>query len=133
MANFQRQGHEALRFVGGITKHHALIACSLGLRACFLHALVDIRGLLMDGRDYPARIRIEHVFGFGVAYFANGIAGNQLGIYVAFGFDLARKYCQTGGDQGLTSHLGIGILCQEGVQERIGNLVSNLVRMPFGD
>ena len=43
--------------------------------------------------------------------------------------DIGRYFIGDGCD--LTGHMGVGILFQQGIQNGVGNLVADLVRMPF--
>ena len=133
MTNFEGQGHVALGLVGGIPKHHALITSALGFGCVFFDALVDVRRLFVDGRNNPAGIGIEHVFGFGITNATNRIAGDHLSVHIACCFDFTGQDGQARCDQGFASNFGAGILGQEGIQEGVRYLVGDFVGMAFGN
>ena len=133
MTNFERQGHVALGFVGGVPKHHALITSALGFGCVFFDALVNVRRLFVDGRNNPAGIGIEHVFGFGITNATNRIAGDQLSVHIACCFDFTGQDGQARCDQGFAGNFGAGILGQEGIQEGVRYLVGDFVGMAFGN
>ncbi|WP_435380204.1 hypothetical protein [Echinicola jeungdonensis] len=53
--------------LGGIPKHHALVAGTLLLRAGPVHPLIDVWRLLMYGRQNSAGFTVKHVVTFGVS------------------------------------------------------------------
>ena len=78
-------------------------------------------------------ISVKAVLCTGVADIRDDLADDLLEIDIAAGGDLAHNVDQTGGSAGLAGHAGIGIVGQDLVQDRIGDLVADLVRMSLGD
>ena len=50
----ERQRHVVFSFVGSITEHHTLVACSLIHRVFAFYSTVDVRTLFVNGREYTA-------------------------------------------------------------------------------
>jgi hypothetical protein len=84
-------GHQFRGLIAGITKHEALIPSPLlGVQTLALrHALVDIRRLLMYGRQHRAGIGVEAKFGVDIAYTPHHIPNDRLKIDGGRGSDLA--------------------------------------------
>ena len=122
-----RQGHQLGRLRARIAEHQALVA-----GAEVVHAHGDVAGLLVDGRDHAARLVIEAVLGAGVTDLADRLAGHARNIDVARGGDLAGHDDETGGQQRLTRHAPDRILADDGIQDRVGDLVRDLVGVTFG-
>ncbi len=56
-----------------------------------------------------------------------------IGVEHALAADFAGQDDAVGGGQGLAGHAGLRILGQEQIDDGVGDLVGDLVRMPFGD
>ena len=52
-------------------------------------------------------------------------------VSVAAGGDFASDNGHTRGHQGFAGHVGVGVLCQQGIKNGIGNLVGDLVGVAF--
>ncbi len=63
----------------------------------------------------------------------NRIAGHRLEIDDGAGGDLTGQHHQTGGAQGLGGDARVLVLRQDGIEHAVGNLVRDLVRVPFRD
>ena len=124
-----RQRHQFRRFVAGIAEHHSLVA---GARHLIVGAQRDIRALPVDVDDNTAGIAVETVLGTVVADVPDHAAGRFRDIHIAAGGDLAHDVDQAGGTGGLAGHTGAGVLRQNGIKDRIRDLVTDLVGMPFG-
>ena len=155
-----RHGHVDVGLVGGVAKHHALVARAnevervvraAGLRVKGLvDALRDVGALLVDHVDDAAGLGVKAVLGAVVANAADDVAGDALDVEVGLGANLA------GNDDGSRGHKGLAgaahvvdvgggavgrdvalglelrLLGQERVQDGVGDLVADLVRMPLG-
>ncbi len=133
VAEVQGQGHVGVRIAAGVAEHHALVAGALVLGLLALHALVDIRALLMDGAEHAAAVRLEHVLAFGVPDAADHVTCDLLHVEVGFALHLTGQHHLPGGDQGFAGHLAVGIEGQEMVDERVADLVGHLVGVAFAD
>ena len=54
-------------------------------------------------------------------------------VHVAVGGDLAHDVDQAGGGAGLAGHAAVGILLEDRVQNRVGDLVADLIGMSLGN
>ena len=136
-------GHQLRRLICGVAEHHTLVARADGfdlvLRHLMLlrlqrlvHAHSDIRGLLVDSRDHRAVFRVKAVFPAVIANLPDRVPYNLLDVYIAFGGDLTHDQHHARSGSRLAGHPAHGILLKQGVQNRVGNLVADLVRVSFG-
>ena len=129
MAQVERQRQIVFSLIHGITKHHALVASALVFRFLALHTTVDITALLMNGIEYATALCLKLILGFRIANPLDGFTRHFLQIDVGIRLHFACYYHLSSGHKRFTSHLGIGIVCQQIVQNSITNLVGHLVRM----
>ena len=155
-----RHGHEGLGLVGGVAKHHALVAgadqvdrvgggAGLGLEG-LVDALGDIGRLLVDEAHNTAGIAVEAELGAVVANTADNATGDFLHVDVGLGADLAGDDDGAGGHEGLTGAAdvfdvgghavgrNVALLLQlyffgkDCVEDGVADLVSDLIGMAFG-
>ncbi len=139
MRDPDRDGHVGRRLVAGVAEHEALVAGSLEIVVVFLasfaglerieHAAGDVVGLLADGYGDAAAGAVEPVGRGVVADAQDGLADDLRDLDVGVGGDFAGYVDQSGGGQGFHGHAGLGVLRQQGVQDRIADLVTDLVGM----
>src|SRR5208282_3452266 len=110
-----------------VAKHHALVAGATGI-----HTHGDIAGLFVDTGDYGAGIGVEAVDGVVVTDGLHDSAHQVLKVDVGFGGDLAGDDDQAGAGQGFAGDAAGWVFTQAGVENGIGNLVGDLVRMSLG-
>ena len=122
-----RRWQQVFVLVGCVAEHHALVAGSAGV-----YAHGDIAGLLIDAGDDGAGIRVEAVKCVIVADRGHHAAHQGLEVDVCLGRDLAGNDHQAGGGKGFARHTAEGILREAGIEDRVGNLVGDLIGMPFG-
>ena len=134
-----RVGHEVRGFVAGITEHQALVA-GADVAAGQGDALVNLDRLVIEAHLHFAGVRIDAGFGIAVTDVAQHLAGNRFGAithlveeFLADGFELAGNHHQVVGDEGFAGDLGFGFFGQKGIEDGVGNLVGDLVRMAFGN
>ena len=120
--------HELRCFVGGVAEHHTLVA-----RSARIHTHGDVRGLLVEGREHLAAGSIDPVLGIVIADLEDRLSHETRHVDLARGRDLTRDDRHAGGHEGLTRHPGVRIVHQHGVQNGIGNLIRDLIRMAFCD
>ena len=113
--------------VGGIAEHHALVAGAAGV-----HAHGDVARLLVDAGDDRAGVGVETVEGVVVADGGDHAAHQRLEIDISFGGDFAGNDDQAGGRERLAGHPAVRIFLDAGIEDGVGNLVGNLVRVTFG-
>ena len=130
----QGEGHVLLGVGAGVAEHHALVAGALPVGVFAHDAAVDVRALLVDGGDDPARGGVEAVFGLGVADAGDHAAHRGGNVHVgAFGGDFSAYDHQAGGAEGFTGDFRLRVLPEEFVEDGVGNLVGDFVGMTFGD
>ena len=122
-----RQRHQFRRLVGRVTEHHPLVA-----RAVAVNSQRDVWRLLVDGRNHRASPRIEAVRRVRVPDLLHGRPHQILKVHIGFRRDLARNHHQAGAEQRLARHPTHGVLLQAGIENRIGDLIGDLIRMALG-
>ena len=123
-----RHRHQLVGFVAGVAEHQALVAGAAGVDA---HR--DVGRLPVNRRQHRAGLGVEPERRVRVADFLDRLADDLLEIDVAAGRDLAGDHRQAGRDERLAGDAGHGVLREDGVENRIGDLVGDLVGMAFGD
>jgi hypothetical protein len=137
-----RQRHQLGGLVGGVTEHQALVAGALaghlvlvGVGARLVggvDALGDV-GRLRADRDADAAGRAVEALARGVVADPQDRVPHDRGdVDVAGGGDLAGDVHLTGGDEGLDGDPAGGVLGQHGVEDRVADLVGDLVRVALG-
>lgn len=142
-----RERHQLGRLVAGVPEHQALVARALLVELVVLDgrrtqhpllvrgvdALGDVRGLRSDGHRDAAGGAVEALLGGVVADLQDLVAHEVGDVGVGLGRDLTRDVHQTSGDQGLDGDARGGVLAQERVENRVADLVSDLVGVTLGD
>jgi hypothetical protein len=139
-----RERHQLLGLIGRVAEHHPLVARALAVERVVvarvvLHlvrgvdALGDVRRLLVDRDDHAARVGVEAVLRAVVADLVDLRAHGARDVHVGLGRDLAGDDDQTGGDQRLAGDTPERVLREDGVEDRVRDLVGHLVRMALGD
>ncbi len=126
-------GHQLGGLVAGVAEHHALVAGADGLITVAVHAHGDIAALLVDGGQHRTGPGVKAVGGIAVADLVHGAADDVGDVHVAFCGNFAHHGHHPGGGDGLAGYPSIGVLGQNGVQNGVGDLVTDLVGMSFGD
>ena len=131
----QRDGrrHEHVSFVGGEAEHQALIACTLLARVAAIDTLSDVSRLFADDVEYAAGGAIKAHFGRVVTDAEHGLAHDAFDVDPGVGGDLARDDRDAGLDQRFDGDAAALVLLQNRIEDGVGNLVGDLVRMPFGN
>src|SRR5690606_838717 len=96
-------------------------------------ALADVARLLADGVEHGAGVAVVAHGGVGVADIADDVADDSFVGNGGGGGDLAGHHGHAGLHQGFHGDAGVGVLLEQGVQDRIGDLVAHLVGMALGD
>ena len=139
-----RQRHELVRLAAGVAEHHPLVTGARDVHRVIVggivaslvgrvHALGDVRRLLVDRVDHRARVGAEPQVGIRVADLADRLAGHVLDVDVRVGRDLARHHDQAGVHERLARHAAVGVVTQDGIEHAVGDLVGDLVRVAFRD
>ena len=137
-----RQRHELSGVVAGVTEHQTLVAGALlvlGVRATGavleggVHALRDVGALLADGDLDATGCAVEPLGGAVVADPQDGLADNLGDFDIRLGRDLTSDVDEAGGHHRLHSDTTARVLLEHGVQDRVRDLVTDLVGVTFGD
>ena len=123
-----RGGHQLGVLIDGEAEHHALVAGAAGVDS---HG--DVAGLLVDAGDHGAGVAVEAIERVIVADGLHDAADQRLEIHIGFGGDFSGDDDQAGCGESLAGDAAGGIFRQAGVEDGIGNLVSDFVWMSFGD
>ncbi len=127
-----RRRHQHVGLVAGVAEHQALVAGTLVFRLGAVDALGDIHRLLADDVDDAAGGAVETDLRAVVADVDDDIAHQLLQVDPGAGGHFTGNDGHTGLDQGFAGHAGVLVLGDDGVEHRIGDLIGDLVRMPFG-
>ncbi len=123
--------HQHVGFVGRITEHQALVARALFQRIGTVNALVDVRRLFANRAQDRAGIGIKAHIRMDITDFTYRVTGDLFDINPCAGGDLTANQNHAGFDIGFTRYARFRILSQDRIQHRIGDLVSNFIRMSF--
>ena len=137
-----RQRHQLGGVVAGVAEHQALVAGALlvervdatgAVLVGRVDALGDVGGLRAD-RDLDAAGRAVEALGGGVVADAeHGVAHDLGDLDVGLGGHLAGDVHEAGRDHRLDGDPAARVLGEHGVEDRVGDLVADLVRVPLGD
>ena len=142
MGEHNGHGHQLRGLGAGIAEHHALVSgphaldfliahlAQLGLLG-LVHAQGDIRRLLFDRRDHTTGVVVKAIVRAIIADPFDRLARHTGDIHIARGRNLASDEDQPRGRRTFAGHATIGILSIDGVENGVGYLVADLVRMPF--
>jgi len=128
-----RQRHQLGRLIGGVAEHDPLVARPLLQRVGTVDSLGDVRRLLIDGGDDPARLPLEVVVGVLVADVADRLADHARDVHVGVGVDLPGNHHQAGGHERLARHVALPVERDDRVEDGVRDLVGHLVGVPLGD
>ena len=142
MCKGDRGGHKLRRFVAGKAEHHSLIACAIlaviALLAelafkSFVHAHSDVGALLVDRGQDRAGVAVKAVFRVVIADFVNGFAHNGRNVNIAVGGYLAHYHDHARSCDTFAGNACLGVVCKDGVEYCVGNLVTDLIGMSLSD
>ena len=132
-----RRRHQRVGLSGGVAEHQPLVAGALVVGGVAVHALGDIGRLLAQQRHHRAGVPVEDEFRAVVTDVVDNLPHNRLVINAHRRADLAGQHHAVVLDQRLagdtdaaprTGRRGF----KHRVQNRVGNLVADFVRVPFG-
>ena len=128
MGEHDRHGHEFCRFIRRVSEHQALVT-----RPPRIDPHRDVRGLLVDGREHGAGAVVEAPGRVRVSDVLDDPPDDVRDLHIRIGRDFARDERDAGGEDRFTGHLTALLLCDDRVQDPIGNLIGDFIRVPFGD
>jgi hypothetical protein len=128
------QWEELRGLIGGITEHDTLVTSTELLKSLLVvKTLGDIGRLLLNGNENVAGLVVEALSGVIVTDVLDGTTDDLLVVKLGLGGDLTEDHDHTGLGSGLTSDLGEGVIGQAGIEDGIGDLISDLVRVSLTD
>ena len=132
----QSQRHQRFVLVGGVTKHDALVTGADVFQRLGPHtvdALADIRRLLVQSNQNFARVPVQPVF-FGVeADVLADLSHDRFVVNLGGGGDFTENHHHVRLGRRFASDFGIRILGQDGVQDAVGDLIGEFVRVTLVD
>ena len=113
MSQVERDRHVALCLVGGIAKHHSLIAGSLFFLISVVNTSPDVSALLVDGTEDAAGVSVELILRLGVANALDGLAGYRLQVDIHIAPHFTHEDDLPRGDKRFTGHACLRVIGQE--------------------
>src|SRR5262249_31936435 len=92
----------------------------------------NVARLLVNRRDYGTGVGVKTIQRIVVSDGSYHSANQGLEIDICFGGDFTGDDNQSGSGQRLAGHTAVSIFLQTGIEDGVGNLVGNFVRMSFG-
>ena len=126
MCEDDRHRHEFSRLVGGIAEHQSLVAGTAGI-----HAHGDIARLLVNGGEDGTGVVVESPGGVAVADILDDFANDIRNLDVGLGGDFTGHEGNSGSQNRLAGYPGILVFGYQRVEDSVGDLVGDLVRMSF--
>ena len=137
------QGHEVVDVAAGVAEHHALITRAEGVQfvlttrsgAMFerhVDAAGDVGTLLVERDEHGAVLSVKALGPVVVANVENRAPRASGDVDDGRRGDLSHYDAQPRGEERLAGDAREGILGENGVEDPIGHLIGNLVRVPFG-
>ena len=142
MGELDRERHQLLRLIRRVAEHHSLVAGTdpfdrVLLAVLPLERLVDtlgnVRRLLVESHDHTTGLGVEAVLRAGVADVGDGFAHEAWDIDVGRRRDLACDHDEPRRDQRLAGDPTVGVVGEDCVEDGIGKLVGDLVRVALCD
>jgi hypothetical protein len=134
MGEEESEGEELRGLVSGITEHDTLVTGTKLLKSLLVvETLGDIRGLLLNGDEQVAGLVVKALGGVIVSDVLDGVTDNLLVVELGLGGDLTEDHDHTGLGGSLASNLGEGVLPEAGIEDSVGNLISDLVGVTLTD
>ena len=127
--------HEIGGFVAGVAEHQALVACAQVqmIVARMIDRLGDLWTLLVVSNHDRATFVIDAVVAVVVADASDGVARNLDVIDRGAAADFAGEQHKAGVAQGFGGHARRRILLEQGIENRVRDLVRHFVGMSLGD
>ena len=132
--NLEVQWVELWGLVGGITEHETLVTGTELLKSLLVvETLGDIWRLLLNGDEDVAGLVVETLGGVIVTDVLDGTTDDLLVVELCLGGNLTEDHHHSGLGSGLAADLGQRVLGQAGVENGIGDLISDLIWVSLTD
>lgn len=130
----ESEGEELRGLVSGITEHDTLVTSTELLEGLIVvKTLGDIGRLLLNGDEQVAGLIVETLGRVIIADALDSLTDDLLVVELGLGGNLTEDHDHTGLGGSLASNLGEGILSQAGIEDSIGDLISDLVGVTLAD
>ncbi len=126
-----RSRHEAVRLDRRVAEHEALVAGALLFRRLAVDALGDVLRLLAEAVQHGARVAVEAFVRVVVTDLEDGLTHDVLDLDHGIRRDLAGDNHHTGLRHRLAGDAAARLLRENRVEDRVRDLIGNLVRMSF--
>lgn len=124
------QRHQFFGLIGSVSHHEALVAgTDLIDRLLDVDSIADLARLRVDRDDYLAGLRVESDIPAGVAEFLGSLSDNLLVVDFSLACDLAQNHDHVAFGGSFTSNSRVWILLKTGVEDRIRDVVTELIWM----
>jgi len=126
--------HKVGGFISGVSNHEPLVSGSdFFVLLVLVHTLRDFGRLLVNGNDDGCSFVVHSDLVGVIPHILDGLSGDLLEVHVAGGADFSEHHADRVFDSALACDLGLGILLEAGVEDRVGDIVAKFVGMPLGD
>lgn len=120
--------------VGGVAEHDTLVTGTKLLESLLVvKTLSNIGALLLNGNEDVASLVVEALLGRVVTDVLDGVTDDLLVVDLGLGGDLTEDHDHAGLGGSLASDLGEGVLLEAGIEDGVGDLVSDLVGVTLAD
>ncbi len=145
MGQGDRERHQFRRLVAGKADHHALVARADRFEVVIqafvfaahldgaVNALLDVRGLLVNGDGYAAGLVVESVAGVYVTGVPDCVADDGGDVHIGIGGNLTHDDDEAGGGADLAGDARPGVVGDDGIEHRVRYLVAELIRVSLCD
>ena len=99
----------------------------------FMDTLGNLWRLLIDGHDDGGSFVIHSNIDGVIADLLDGLSSDKFDVGFGSGTDLSEDHADRVLDCGLACHHGVGIFGETGIEDGIGDIVTEFVRMTAGD
>ena len=124
--------HQGVGFVGGITKHKALVASPQLFVVGFVHAHGNIGRLFTDSVENRHALAVKTQVAVIVTNASDHVADDIFNIDISHSTHFTGNNDHAGFYHRLNGDSCFRVIFQDGVKNGIGNLISDFIRMPFG-
>ncbi len=131
MREHDRQRHQLRRLAGRETVHHSLVAGALLLAVAGIDAHGDIGRLPVDAHQNPRILAVDAVLRIRVSYLLQCLPDDPLHVREPPGRDFPCNDHKAGGRHRFDRNPRRGILAVQLVEDRVADLVADLVRVTF--
>lgn len=128
------EGHELGGLIGGVSDHESLVSGSdILLLLLDVDGVSDLLRLLVNSDDDGGVLVVESLGDIIISDLLDGLSGDLLDLEVSLGGDFSENHAESVLDGSLAGDLGFGVLGQASIQDGVGDIVAQLIRMTVSD